>query len=393
MRRLLLAGAACVTMSGSAMASDHLDSPAVVADPRADIGDLYAWTSSDAKRLNLVMTLVGKSFSDRLTYTFQVDSGPHFGATTERVTITCRIAAEVECRAGDVKVTGDASDPAGLTSGDGRLRVFAGRRDDPFFNNVRGSRDAFNFAAATLTAGATRDAAGCPRFEPIVAYEILDRWRYTEGGMPKNLLVGWTPMSLVVSVDLSVVAKGGRMLAVWGATASPERQIDRAGRPLTGNALLASLGPAEVSDAMKDDYNRSTPADGPRFAPEIARGLALYDGYDGQCGDGWLIDGAAPPAARYAPLANLLADDRLWVNAASGDCRELFAVERAALGGEPALAGDCGGRTPNYSAANVYRSLLAGGKTTGVSDGLERDEREHSTDMFPFLATAEGSGR
>ena len=372
MRRLLLAGALALSPL-PALASDHLDTSAVVADPRADIGDLFAWTSPDGKRLNLVMTIVGKSFSDRLTYAFHVDSGARFGATTQGVTITCRIGAEADCRAGDVAVRGDASDPKGIASADGRLRVFAGPRDDPFFNNVRGSRDAFNFAAAALAKGAAaRDAAGCPRFDGVTAYEIQDRWRYTDGGMPKNFLAGWTPMALVVSVDLSVVAKGGKALAVWGATSSAARQIDRAGRPLTGNGLLDS-------DAAKDAYNAATPADGARFAAAITPGLALYDGYDGRCGDGWLIDRAAPPEWRYARLAALLADDRLWVDASARECRELFAVERG-------IGGDCGGRTPNYDAANAYRSLLAGGRTTGISDGLARDEREHSVSDFPFLA-------
>ncbi len=36
---LLAAGSNCC------LASDHLDSPTVIADPRTDIGDVYAWTS------------------------------------------------------------------------------------------------------------------------------------------------------------------------------------------------------------------------------------------------------------------------------------------------------------------------------------------------------------
>jgi hypothetical protein len=382
MRRLLLAGALALSPL-PALASDHLDTSAVVADPRADIGDLFAWTSPDGKRLNLVMTIVGKSFSDRLTYAFHVDSGARFGATTGSVTIVCRFAPEADCTAGEVSVKGDASKPEGLASADGRLRVFAGPRDDPFFNNVRGSRDAFNFAKAAIDKGAgPRDAAGCPRFDGVTAYEIQDRWRYTEGGMPKNLLAGWPSMTVVVSVDVSVVAKGGKTLAVWAATSSAERQIDRAGRPLTENGLLES-------DERKDAWNGATPADGKGFEGEIVKGLALYDGYDGHCGDGWLIDTGAAAAQRYSRAAAILADDRLWVNAASGDCTELMAVERAAVGGERKLGGDCGGRTPNYGAANVWRSLLAGGKTTGVSDGLVRDERTHSTTVFPFLAAPE----
>jgi hypothetical protein len=41
--------------SSSSNASDHLDTPTVMADPRADIGDIYAWTSPDGRHLNLVM--------------------------------------------------------------------------------------------------------------------------------------------------------------------------------------------------------------------------------------------------------------------------------------------------------------------------------------------------
>lgn len=52
----------------SASSSDHLDTPTVIADPAADIGDIFAWTSSDGKRLNLVMDIVAHQFSDRLQF-------------------------------------------------------------------------------------------------------------------------------------------------------------------------------------------------------------------------------------------------------------------------------------------------------------------------------------
>ncbi|HSS00020.1 MAG TPA: hypothetical protein VLM79_23350, partial [Kofleriaceae bacterium] len=85
-----LAGALIAMAAAPAHASDHLDTPTVVADPSADIGDLFAWTSPEARRLNLVMTIVGHRFSDRLQYAFHVDSGARFGATTATTTIVCR---------------------------------------------------------------------------------------------------------------------------------------------------------------------------------------------------------------------------------------------------------------------------------------------------------------
>jgi hypothetical protein len=50
------------------------------------------------------------------------------------------------------------------------------------------------------------------------------------------------------------------------------------------------------------------------------------------------------------------------------------------------LSGDCGGRTPNYDASNIFRSLLVNGTPTGVDDGLKHPDKVHSTTDFPFLA-------
>src|SRR4051812_23524654 len=62
------AAALAVANAQPAWSSDHFDSPAMTANPQADIGDVYAWTASDGQRLNLAMTIAGHSFSDRLQY-------------------------------------------------------------------------------------------------------------------------------------------------------------------------------------------------------------------------------------------------------------------------------------------------------------------------------------
>ena len=84
---LFLVGIVSIIGFEKVHASDHLDTPTVIADPAADIGDLYAWTSSDGKRLNLVMDIVAHQFSNRLQYVFHVDSGQQFGKTTASTTI------------------------------------------------------------------------------------------------------------------------------------------------------------------------------------------------------------------------------------------------------------------------------------------------------------------
>ena len=376
----------------SAHASDHLDTPSVIADSRADIGDVYAWMSPDGQRLNLAMTMVGHSFSDHLNYAFHLDSAPSLRGPAVSVTISCMtVGSKFSCFTGKEIVTASIGDPTGGYSGTRRLRAFAGLRDDPFFNNVRGTRDMYNAATTALQADVRYDPAGCPMFTEAVASHLLQRWRATDGGPAKNFLNGWASASIVLSVDKSLATTGGPLVGVWGTTSNTKGQVDRAARPLTGNALLATLGSKQDADNLKEKYNRATPADGAEFVSEIARGVALYDGLDGKCGDSMFAARRQQTPKRYYRLARLLADDRLWVDSRYGRCTSLFAVERAALNKEAALRRDCGGRAPTYDASNVYRSLLVNGTRTAIDDGLHADEVAPSDTDFPFLALVQDS--
>ncbi len=324
---LILSGMVFTSGAGVANASDHLDTPTVIADPAADIGDLYAWTSSDGRRLNLVMDIVAHRFSDQLQYVFHVDSGERFGKTTVSTSIVCRFdaAQALECWAGDDDyVRGDASKAAGLEGRNRRFRAFAGLRNDPFFNNVKGTRSALDAASAALKGGAALDAAGCPGFSEATVRTILDRWEHTDGGPATNFLASWECSSLVISIDLDVVATGGKVLAVWAAVHKPltkqqaprrkvpdipprpmlGTQIERVGRPLIKNGLIGPLAVGDVSNARKEAYNRAAVKDWPRFAADILPTLGLYDGFDGKCGNQWLAAPDDKSAARYRALAN-----------------------------------------------------------------------------------------
>jgi len=404
--------AALMLVGGSrAFASDHLDTPTVIADPAADIGDIFAWTATDGQHLNLVMDIVAHRFSDRLQYVLHVDSGKGFGATTTTTIIVCRFDAKntAECWLGDVDyVHGVATNPAGIDGKNHRFRLFAGLRDDPFFNNVKGTRAMYGVAGTAIHRGAQIDAAGCPRFDRATTKSILDTWRHTDGGPATNFLAGWKSSSLVMSVDLGVLTTGGSYLAVWatvhrvpssahskaalftGATPSVPSlgvQIERTARPLIKNALVGGpLAADSVSSQRKEAYNRAARNDWSRFSVDIQNTLGLYDGLNGRCGDQWLADSNARPGMRYERLARLLADDRIWINTASAICDQFMAVELVALHSPSGLTRDCGGRTPNYDASNIFRSLLTNGMLSGVDDGLQRDDRMHSATTFPFLA-------
>ncbi len=378
-------------------ASDHLDTAAVVADPAADIGDLYAWTSTDGKRLNLAMTIVGKKFSDHVRYEFHIDSGRSGRPFRVTTTIACEFLAATApaCRAGDVDwLRGDASGPDGIAGERGRFRAFAGLRDDPFFNNVRGTRAALNAAAAALAAGAPRDASGCPSFDRATVTRILDEWRHTDGHAGANLLAGWKTAALVVSVDLDVVNRGGSELGIWAATtvrAAPPGHpslaagtaIDRMGRALTANALIGTFDSPAASDRRKTQYNQARPGEWQSFADDLAATLAVYDGLDGVCGNQWQA-ADAPGPKRYAALALLLVDDRIRIDSRAQRCERFLAVERITR--EHDAGRDCGGRTVNVDAVDVFRSLLVRGREDGIDDGVARDDHEHSSTVFPFLA-------
>jgi Domain of unknown function (DUF4331) len=393
----------------SAIASDHLDTPTVISDPAADIGDIFAWTSSDGQRLNLVMDVVAHRFSDRLLYVFHVDSGKQFGKTTATTLIVCRFDAAnaAECWAGNADyVHGDASDARGIEGRNRRFRVFAGLRDDPFFNNVKGTRAMYELAVAALKRGTPVDKAGCPEFDQATSRAILNTWRQTNGGAAANFLAGWKSSSLVISIDLDVVTTGGSLLAIWGAvnkTSEPNpsqtnsretpamptlgEQIERTARPLIKNALVGGpLSTDTESNQRKEAYNRAVPGNWAQFSADIQKTLGFYDGFDGVCGNQWLAEGKAKGAERYERLAKVLADDRLWVNSKSTRCTEFLAVELAEFKTPGASSTDCGGRTPNYDASNIFRSLLVNGTTTGVDDGLKNDDKVHSITKFPFLA-------
>jgi len=406
---LVMAMVALSTLQG-VFASDHLDSPTVIADPAADIGDIFAWTSSDGRQLNLAMDIVAHRFSDRLQYVFHVDSGERLGETTASTPIVCRVdpTSRVECWAGTADyVHGDATSAVGLEGRNRRFRVFAGLRDDPFFNNVKGTRAMYEQAVTELKNARAVDGAGCPQFDESTAGSLLYAWRHTDGGPATNFLAGWQSSALVISIDLDVLRAGGDLLAVWAAVHKAPReqrprtesavnipaipslgeQIERTARPLIKNALVGGpLTSDAENDRRKEAYNRVGRTGWRQFTPDIQRTLAFYDGLDGNCGSQWLAHARVQPSKRYERLAQLLADDRIWVNSKSRVCTQFLAVELAASGAPFASTGDCGGRTPNYDASNMFRSLLINGWMSGFDDGLHRDDKVHSPTEFPFLA-------
>src|SRR5712692_2435549 len=144
------AGVLCALLAPLMMAADHLDGPAASADPTADITDLFAWMSSDAKTVYIILNVAplataSTKFSTAVQYVVHTTSRASFGAaTSSSVNIICTFDAsqKISCWAGNEYVNGDASTTAGISSGSNKLKVYAGVRDDPFFFNLDGFKNA-----------------------------------------------------------------------------------------------------------------------------------------------------------------------------------------------------------------------------------------------------------
>jgi len=379
-----------------ARAADHFDSPATAANPQADIGDVYAWISTEGRQLNLAMTIQGHTFSDKVQYVLHVDSGKVFGHTSASTTIACRFAAAnaVHCKVGNEdSASGDPTDPSGLEGRNHRFRVYAALRDDPFYNNLKGLLGAYAAAGSAIKNGVPVDAAGCGHFDEATAKTILDQMGHTDRGPAQNLLHNWTVSAIVISVDLDAVSKGGKLLAVWGTTSIAGKPLDRMGLPFVKNTLLgqAPFSTDDASGVRRKQFNAALPTTSALFIADFRKTLAFQDALDGKCGN-QLLAGPEESPSRYRTLAKLFAEDRLWVDSTSSVCTQLFAVELTNLRGRKEFSHDCGGRSPTYDTANVWRSLLIAGTTTGITDGLHQDEHPPSAAVFPFLAAPDPNG-
>jgi hypothetical protein len=231
-------GIGALLVAHSTQAADHLDSPGAIANPMADITDVFAWNTSDAMKVNLVMDVSPgdpgtRHFDNTVQYVFHVSSTSAIDSQTRTETkVICTFASDTDaqCWVGTKDyVKGDPSAAGGMTSADGKVKVFAGRRADPFFFNLNGFKDTVA-TVVTVAGGGTlmTDGAGCPTIDAGTA--SLLRGKLTEGaqgpathapcsGSSANCFADLDVMAIVVQVDKTLLNEGtNKVLAVWGST-------------------------------------------------------------------------------------------------------------------------------------------------------------------------------
>lgn len=222
MKRIILAlsvaGVATLIATPLVHASDAADSPSVMSDPSADITDLFTWTSGT--KTYLVMDVfpqatTASKFSSTSQYVFHTSSMASRGMPETKVDVMCTfdVSQAISCWAGSEYVHGDPSATSGLTSTSGKLKVFAGLRDDPFFFNL----DGFHGAQATVkgaSASFTYDAAGCPAIGSGASATILKQLSTN----PVDAFAGKNVLAIVLELDTTLLTTGGPLVTVWAST-------------------------------------------------------------------------------------------------------------------------------------------------------------------------------
>lgn len=235
-------GLAALLATQAGHAADHFDSPTLVTSPLADINDVYAWM--DGANLVLAMSVSPadadtRTFAPDVRYVFHVHSKAGLGVgvagTGVETRVICQfrsnISAECWVTEGDtVKdyVTGNPTAAAGISSKSGKVRLFAGRRSDPFFFNLQGFRSAIGKLTTRLGQNppVQFDAAGCPSnlTNPEVTGMAADLGAQIVGQPPcstisRDCFSELNVRILLVQVDRTLVNSGSNTtVGVWAST-------------------------------------------------------------------------------------------------------------------------------------------------------------------------------
>jgi len=357
--------------------SDHISGPRALADPIADITDVYAFPSPEGSgRLVLVVNTLpfakpSDLLSDGLLYRFRVRP---LNASAPGEAVPFTPAAEefvFDCVFSSPGPTGEqegtCTTPAGETvsfrvndeagGSDAGVRVFAGPRWDPFIMD----------APAALKTIATGEL------------QFSDHGSiYLDG---KNVL------SLVLELDRALVGDA-ELVGVVAETLTRGRfnvRIERVGRPEVKNMMLAPKQFDELNRDLeiRDLYNMEDAfhLDGTYLAAYRARlnaNLAFWDGLDGKVD--WPTNGSAHPLTERV-LADYLVVDLTKPYREQGSFLE---IELAARRGEPHQT--CGGRAPNDDVMDtIFTQLINAGTGPVIRDGVDRSSRPASR-AFPYLS-------
>ena len=356
----ILALCACGAASSLAPASDHIDGEMTKGEPLADLSDFYAFPSDGGAKLSLILNTypiagAGARFSPKVSYAFEIRQAAVSGGYITAgggMRIECRFdekddARSVLCMSDDGLSATAQTDEIGAP---GPMRVFFGRRSDPFFFDA-------DWATGTSLEGRIAESDG------------------------DNTMSSLNALSLAVQVDRAELPGGGGLLALAVESYSDEggtrQPLDRIGRPEITNVTL--IGRGEDED-IRDAVNRH-PAFGmsdaavAKMETRLGEAIRYYDGLDGQ--EDWTGDASAA-------LIEVLKQDFLVLDMDQPCARPgFFEIERAVLDGQPYA--NCGGRKVTDDIIDVLYTLYITRNREQIGDGVGAPDQPVS-DAFPHLA-------
>ena len=361
--------------------SDHISGPRALADPIADITDVYAFPSPERPGfLVLVMNTLPMAkpsdlFSDGLLYRFRLRSvGRPSGDDPDWTFIPGDEEFVLDCVFDGVSTKDQqqgtcftsSQEPISFRVNDeqggsaGGVRVFAGVRWDPFIMDAR----------AALKTIATRTLA------------------FTEPG--SIFLDGKNVLSIVIEIDAALLA-GWTLVGVVAETLTRGTfnvRIERVGRPEIKNMMLAPKEfdqvnrDLEIRDLynMEDAFHLGDSYQG-AYRARLDANLAFWDGLDAK------LDWPTAANGRH-PLTDLVLADFLIVDVSKPylESGSFLEIELAARRREPHQT--CGGRALNDDVMDtIFTQLVNAGNGPVISDGVDSATQPASR-TFPYLAPA-----
>jgi hypothetical protein len=362
--------------------SDHFSGPRAIAGPQCDICDFYAFSSPERTgHLVLVTNVVpnaapGATFSEDIVYRFRLRTASiaglakdaKFAIDKREYVLDCtfgppRTGAGGEQEQDGVCVTPQGQRLAFVTGDEGGssgagVRVFAGRRADPFFLDFGGLQQSVKTGRLAFKNPGIQTGAGA------------------------------NVMSVVVELDCSVTLPGaGPLIAAVGETVASgplEIRLERMGRPEVKNMLLNFRANDTVNRTieLRDLYNLEDafhvgPDYRDAYRARLRSNLVVFDGMDGTTE--WPLDKNGEH-----PLTDFLMADYLVVDVTKPfDDHSFVEIENAMLAGREHRTS--GGRTLNNDCMDALFTLYVnGGRGPRVSDGVDSGTGTAST-VFPYL--------
>jgi hypothetical protein len=360
--------------------SDHISGPRALADPIADITDVYAFPSPERPgHLVLVVNTLpfaqpSDALSDGLVYRFRL----------RPVSVSAPDGIPRPRDAGELVVDCVFDGPASA-NGSGRLgtcTTSSGGSVSFMLNDECGG-----------SADGIRAFAG-PRWDPFILDAPAALRTIATGALaftdPSSIFLdGKNVLSLVVELDCRRHLGDLELVGVVAETLTRGTyavRIERVGRPEVKNLMLApkQFDPVNRDLEIRDLYNMEDAFHlGSSYAgayrARLDANLAFWDRLDGRTD--WPDDDEG-----HHPLTELVLADFLVVDVTKPYVEQgsFLEIELAARRGEPHAT--CGGRTLNDDVMDGLLTLLINaGNGPVIRDGVDRSSRPASNG-FPYLS-------